>query len=83
MYGATKVEYTEEAKKQLDEFIALGHGNGVICIAKTPNSLTEDPKIVGRPEGFTIHIRECLLMRLRNWQAKKALKTLKMQPVNS
>ena len=61
MYGATKVEYTEEAKKQLDEFIALGHGKGVICIAKTPNSLTEDPKIVGRPEGFTIHIREVRL----------------------
>ena len=61
MYGAAKVEYTEEAKKQLDEFIALGHGKGVICIAKTPNSLTEDPKIVGRPEGFTIHIREVRL----------------------
>jgi len=61
MYGAANVEYTEEAKKQLDEFIALGHGKGVVCIAKTPNSLSEDPKIVGRPEGFTIHIREVRL----------------------
>jgi len=61
MYGAANVEYSEEARKQLDEFIALGHGNGVVCIAKTPNSLSEDPKIVGRPEGFTIHIREVRL----------------------
>lgn len=61
MYGASKVEYTEEAKKQLDQFIALGHGNGVICIAKTPNSLSEDPKLYGRPTGFTIHIREVRL----------------------
>lgn len=61
MYGAANVEYTDEARKQLDEFIKLGHGKGVVCIAKTPNSLTEDPQIVGRPEGFTIHIREVRL----------------------
>lgn len=61
MYGAANVEYTAEARKQLDDFIKLGHGYGVVCIAKTPNSLTEDPKIVGRPTGFTIHIREVRL----------------------
>lgn len=61
MYGAAKVEYAPEARKQLDDFIRLGHGHGVICIAKTPNSLTDDPKMVGRPTGFTIHIKEVRL----------------------
>lgn len=61
MYGAAKVEYTEEAKKQLDDFIRFGHGKGVVCIAKTPNSLSADPKLIGRPEGFTIPIREVRL----------------------
>ena len=61
MYGAAKVEFTEEAKNQLDDFIKLGHGKGVVCIAKTPNSLSDDPTLVGRPTGFTIHIREVRL----------------------
>ena len=61
MYGAAKVEYSAKALEQLNDFIRLGHGKGVICIAKTPNSLTDDPKIVGRPTGFTIHIREVRL----------------------
>ena len=61
MYGASGVEYTTEARQQLDEFIKLGHGRGVVCIAKTPNSLSADPELVGRPTGFTIPIREVRL----------------------
>lgn len=61
MYGADAVEYTPAARAQLDDFIRLGYGDSVVCIAKTPNSLTDDPKIVGVPHGFTIHIREVRL----------------------
>lgn len=61
MYGAKGVEFTEEAKQQLNEFIKFGHDKGVVCIAKTPNSLSADPKLVGRPTGFIIPIREVRL----------------------
>ena len=61
MYGAKGVEYTKEAKQQLDEFIKFGHAKGVVCIAKTPNSLSADPKLVGRPTDFIIPIREVRL----------------------
>ncbi|WP_308807569.1 formate--tetrahydrofolate ligase [Bacillus sp. MCCB 382] len=58
VYGASGVDYSVKAKKQLEEF--EGHGWGVlpICMAKTQYSLSDDPAKVGRPEGFTITIRE-------------------------
>lgn len=58
IYGATKVEYSDLAKRQLDMFQKRGWDKLPICMAKTPLSLTDDPKIVGRPKDFTITIRE-------------------------
>lgn len=58
IYGASGVEYTEEALKQIKEFDEAGLYELPICISKTPNSLTDDPKILGAPTGFKIHIRE-------------------------
>lgn len=58
IYGAADVEYSDLAKKQLAEYDALGYGDAFICMAKTPLSLTDSPKILGAPTGFTIHIRE-------------------------
>ena len=61
IYGAKDVEYTEEALQQIDKYETMGYGNLPVCISKTPNSLTDNPKILGRPENFTIHIREVRL----------------------
>jgi len=58
MYGADHVEYTIKAKKQLDKIDQLGFGNLAVCIAKTQKSLSDDQNKRGRPQGFTIKIRE-------------------------
>ena len=58
MYGATRVNYSEQAKQQLAQFEEMGYGDFLVCMAKTPASLTDDPKIIGRPIDFTITINE-------------------------
>ena len=58
IYGADGVDYTEEAHAQLADFYRLGYDKMPICMAKTPNSLTDDAKIMGRPKGFRITVKE-------------------------
>ena len=58
IYGAKDVEYTPEAKKALADLTALGFGELPVCMAKTQYSLSDDPKLLGRPEGFTVSVRE-------------------------
>ena len=58
LYGADHVEYTIKAKNQLDRIDQLGFGNLPVCIAKTQKSLSDDPLKRGRPQGFTVKIRE-------------------------
>jgi formate--tetrahydrofolate ligase len=58
MYGADHVEYTIKAKEQMARIERLGFGNLAVCIAKTQKSLSDDPNKRGRPQGFTIRIRE-------------------------
>jgi formate--tetrahydrofolate ligase len=58
MYGADHVEYALKAKSQLDKIEKLGLGDLAVCIAKTQKSLSDDPLKRGRPEGFTVKIRE-------------------------
>ncbi len=58
MYGADHVEYTIKAKNQLEKIDKLGFGNLAVCIAKTQKSLSDDQNKKGRPQGFTIRIRE-------------------------
>ena len=58
IYGADGVVYTEEAQAQLADFYRLGYDKLPICMAKTPNSLTDDAKIMGRPSGFNITVKE-------------------------
>jgi formate--tetrahydrofolate ligase len=58
MYGADHVEYTVQAKEQLEKIERLGLGNLAVCIAKTQKSLSDDPNKKGRPKGFTVKIRE-------------------------
>jgi formate--tetrahydrofolate ligase len=58
MYGADHVEYTVKAKTQLERIEKLGLGNLAVCIAKTQKSLSDDQNKRGRPQGFTVKIRE-------------------------
>ena len=58
MYGASGVEYSDAAKATLDKFREMGFEDLLVCMAKTPASLTDDPKIIGRPVDFTITIKE-------------------------
>ena len=58
IYRAGEVIYTEKAEQQLAEYEKLGFGDAYICMAKTPQSLTDDPLVLGAPEGYELHIRE-------------------------
>ena len=58
IYGADGVEFSDEAKEKIALFEKFGWGHMPVCMAKTPNSLTDDAKIKGRPTGFTIHVRD-------------------------
>lgn len=58
IYGAKNVVLTTIAKRQLKRFEDLGYGKLPICMAKTQKSLSDNEKLIGRPENFDIHIRE-------------------------
>ncbi|WP_299737806.1 formate--tetrahydrofolate ligase [uncultured Rossellomorea sp.] len=58
VYGAKEVDYTVNARKQLQQFEDQGWGGLPVCMAKTQYSLSDDPSKLGRPEDFTITIRE-------------------------
>ncbi|APR80306.1 Formate--tetrahydrofolate ligase [Minicystis rosea] len=61
VYGAAGVTFTAHAAKDIKRIEDLGYGNLPVCMAKTQLSLTDDPTIPGRPEGFTITVREVRL----------------------
>lgn len=58
IYGAEDVAYSEIASEQIAAFESNGFGNLPICMAKTPLSLSHDPKMKGVPTGYTFQIRE-------------------------
>ncbi|MEZ4874169.1 MAG: formate--tetrahydrofolate ligase [Flavobacteriaceae bacterium] len=58
IYGANGVDYSALALKNLATIKALGLEKLPICMAKTQKSLSDDPKLLGRPKDFTISIRE-------------------------
>ena len=58
IYGADGVVYDTAAEKAIAKLEDMGMGNLPICMAKNQYSLSDDPKKLGRPSGFTIHIRE-------------------------
>jgi len=57
-YGADGADFLPAALTQIKQIESLGFGNLPICIAKTQNSLSDDPKTPGRPRGYKITIRE-------------------------
>ena len=58
VYGAKAVEYTSVAQMNLRRIDRLGLNHLAVCIAKTQKSLSDDPKLIGRPRDFTITVRE-------------------------
>ncbi|MBN2284960.1 MAG: formate--tetrahydrofolate ligase [Tissierellales bacterium] len=54
IYGADGVDFTGKAQKEMANLEKLGFGKLPICMAKTQYSLTDDPKVFGRPQGFRI-----------------------------
>ena len=58
IYGADSVTYSKSAEKEISHLNEMGFDSFPICIAKTQYSLSDDPKKLGRPEGFTINVRE-------------------------
>ena len=58
IYGAKGVEYAPAAAKMLVKLEQMGYGQLPVCMAKTQYSLSDDPALLGRPEGFTLKVRE-------------------------
>ncbi len=58
IYGAEGVEYGSDARRDLRRIKKLELEHLPICMAKTQKSLSDDPKLIGRPKGFRLHIRE-------------------------
>ncbi len=58
LYGAKKVDYLPKALKDIDLIRKLGLEKLPVCIAKTQNSLSDNPKLLGRPKDFLVTVRE-------------------------
>ncbi|WP_270749709.1 formate--tetrahydrofolate ligase [Fusobacterium hominis] len=58
IYGASGVEFGKNAKKMLSTIKELNYGDLPVCISKTQKSLSDDPKLLGRPENFIVTINE-------------------------
>jgi formate--tetrahydrofolate ligase len=61
VYGAAGVAFAGSAAKDIKRIEDLGYGGLPVCMAKTQLSLTDDPAVPGRPEGFTVTVREVRL----------------------
>ena len=58
IYGGEGVQFTKKALQQIKQFNKNGWGKLPVCMAKTQYSLSDDSKRLGRPEDFTVTIRE-------------------------
>ncbi len=61
VYGAKTVAYAREAEETIDEIESMGFGKLPICMAKTQMSFTDDPKVRGAPDDFSLTINEATL----------------------
>lgn len=61
IYGANGVDFTKEAKNAIDGFIKLGADKMPVCMAKTQYSLSDNPKLLGKPENFRITVSSASL----------------------
>lgn len=58
IYGADAVTYDKKAELNLRRIDRLGFNNFAVCMAKTQKSFSDNDKLIGRPEGFTVNVRE-------------------------
>ena len=58
IYGAGSVSYSDIAAKKIETLTKQGYDKLPICMAKTQYSLSDDPALLGRPEGFTLSVRD-------------------------
>lgn len=58
IYRAEGVEYSELALEKIKKYEELGFGGAYVCMAKTPQSFTDDPKILNAPRNFKIHVKD-------------------------
>lgn len=58
IYGASDIEISQQALRQIHQLEKLGLDKLPICMAKTQYSLSDDPKLLGQPKNFTIHVRD-------------------------
>lgn len=61
VYGAEAVDYTSDAKKDLSRLEKFGYQKLPVCIAKTQSSLSDNPKLLGRPKDFLVTVRRILI----------------------
>lgn len=61
IYGGDGVVFTDSAKKDLKRIHDLGKDHLLVCMAKTQNSISDNPALIGRPKGFTVTVREVRL----------------------
>ena len=61
VYGGKGIAMEPAAARQIEQYKRCGYSNLPICMAKTHLSLSHDPKLAGRPEGFTVPVREVRL----------------------
>ena len=61
MYGAEAVDYAPRARRDRVQLEKLGYGNLPVCIAKTQQSLSDNPSLLGRPKDFLVTVREIQL----------------------
>jgi formate--tetrahydrofolate ligase len=61
IYGAGDVSFSDQAKAKLQKFSEWGYEKLPVCIAKTQYSFTDDPKVLGAPTGWTLHVTDASL----------------------
>jgi formate--tetrahydrofolate ligase len=61
IYGASDVNFSEQAKTKLQQFAEWGYGKLPVCIAKTQYSLSDDSKRLGAPTGWTLNVTNASL----------------------
>ena len=61
IYGAAAVEFSPEAAAKFERFTALGYAAFPICMAKTQNSISDNPKLYGAPRGYTLRVTDAHL----------------------
>jgi formate--tetrahydrofolate ligase len=61
IYGASDVNFSEQARAKLQQFAEWGYGKLPVCIAKTQYSLSDDPKRLGAPTGWTLNVTNASL----------------------